>query len=73
MSGQPRISIHALRAEGDLLYYYIRSSSIISIHALRAEGDSQNHLRDCTRRFISIHALRAEGDLVILGSLALNL
>ena len=34
------ISIHALRAEGDLFdFYYAGSLNIISIHALRAEGD----------------------------------
>ena len=57
-----KISIHALRAEGD-----IRTSCrsdehrSISIHALRAEGDATLPRRlPC--RPISIHALRAEGD-----------
>ena len=61
---KPRISIHALRAEGDMAAHGLRSPcQCISIHALRAEGD-----RDWTAAKpelpgqISIHALRAEGD-----------
>ena len=58
-----RISIHALREEGDAqtineLYH----DFAISIHALREEGDMFN--RSCIVRSspISIHALREEGD-----------
>ena len=61
-SATRKISIHALREEGDLL---LREQAAdrrpISIHALREEGDDSakqpfSHLR------ISIHALREEGD-----------
>ena len=58
-----RISIHALRGEGDILnYYQYTSRENISIHALRGEGD---HERAGLGRAdpISIHALRGEGDL----------
>ena len=34
------ISIHALRGEGDLIYFFISSYPVISIHALRGEGDT---------------------------------
>ena len=57
-----RISIHALREEGDLLTCCSRSSrQCISIHALREEGDFRSRVlhRFCP---ISIHALREEGD-----------
>ena len=58
----PRISIHALREEGDRpVRFRWGCSPQISIHALREEGD---HIRwrRCSRRNISIHALREEGD-----------
>ena len=35
-----RISIHALREEGDLVYGRQRRGKLISIHALREEGDA---------------------------------
>ena len=35
-----RISIHALREEGDLLLQRILHGPVISIHALREEGDA---------------------------------
>ena len=39
-----RISIHALRVEGDLLLYLCsQNAEIISIHALRVEGDEQGY------------------------------
>ena len=57
-----KISIHALREEGDGCGAYgAQVCSQISIHALREEGD-------CTKKSygagakISIHALREEGD-----------
>ena len=56
-----RISIHALRVEGDAkngALFYLHS---ISIHALRVEGDAGPGQRH-TARAISIHALRVEGD-----------
>ena len=38
-----RISIHALRVEGDLsLFPTLHGIAAISIHALRVEGDSKN-------------------------------
>ena len=56
-----KISIHALREEGDSS----RSSSPgwmhISIHVLREEGDGGGRLSDLPAG-ISIHALREEGD-----------
>ena len=45
-----RISIHALREEGDVLEALRCRQYAISIHALREEGDSKNgekHLRFC--------------------------
>ena len=57
-----RISIHALRVEGDSKAPEFCIRIIISIHALRVEGD-----RFCYaggwRKDISIHALRVEGDI----------
>ena len=37
-----KISIHALRGEGDFFQYAEIPTSTISIHALRGEGDSKN-------------------------------
>ena len=60
---KPRISIHALRAEGDMAAHGLRSPcQCISIHALRAEGDMAAHGLRSPCQCISIHALRAEGD-----------
>ena len=58
-----RISIHALREEGDSLFSSTSTQTgRISIHALREEGD-QVHRRAALASFlISIHALREEGD-----------
>ena len=58
-----KISIHALREEGDL--FFLMGGSflcLISIHALREEGDSFNKVHKTEMRYISIHALREEGD-----------
>ena len=38
-SKEQRISIHALREEGDARLLWLHSSTVISIHALREEGD----------------------------------
>ena len=57
-----KISIHALREEGDaILANQNHIPYEISIHALREEGDGadQRHQR---QHCISIHALREEGD-----------
>ena len=57
-----KISIHALRVEGDLKSQYYGLFKLgISIHALRVEGDT---VRAGTMAVynISIHALRVEGD-----------
>ena len=57
-----RISIHALRVEGDIkikIKYF--SKTFISIHALRVEGDNAEEIAQSVRD-ISIHALRVEGD-----------
>ena len=59
--GHSKISIHALREEGDRATTSPRSNHGISIHALREEGDvkASVHLQTA---YISIHALREEGD-----------
>ena len=57
------ISIHALREEGDLDFYYPAFANLgISIHALREEGDKRSAACVCVLENISIHALREEGD-----------
>ena len=58
---RPRISIHALREEGDEDGGGIGSHSLISIHALREEGDRGPRKKSQNPK-ISIHALREEGD-----------
>ena len=59
--GITRISIHALREEGDFFALILLHLLAISIHALREEGDPQP--LDSGRHLdISIHALREEGD-----------
>ena len=39
-----KISIHALREEGDLLHLHRKELLHISIHALREEGDQTAHV-----------------------------
>ena len=56
-----RISIHALREEGDPTAPSSITVPSISIHALREEGDGGD-LVDGHVLTISIHALREEGD-----------
>ena len=56
-----KISIHALRGEGDLVFSALPCFAVISIHALRGEGDVQM-TRTVRSKNISIHALRGEGD-----------
>ena len=57
-----RISIHALRVEGDLAAFLNKMlEELISIHALRVEGDPDSP-PTFGGIFISIHALRVEGD-----------
>ena len=58
-----RISIHALREEGDAGSGDQGIGLGISIHALREEGD-QGGCPERVRDFISIHALREEGDWI---------
>ena len=59
-----RISIHALREEGDcFLYGFLHGGEPISIHALREEGDKKHPASGLDAK-ISIHALREEGDIV---------
>ena len=56
-----KISIHALREEGNVFGIFCKHVRVISIHALREEGDScRSGWCDSCR--ISIHALREEGD-----------
>ena len=58
-----RISIHALRVEGDLMLLFVEAGETeISIHALRVEGDGNRFCLRYTALRISIHALRVEGD-----------
>ena len=58
-----RISIHALRKEGDRRYgHRHQAAQDISIHALREEGDFALSRRTMSHFEISIHALREEGD-----------
>ena len=63
--GQPhrlrRISIHALRGEGDPAPRKAGVAGVISIHALRGEGDIVAAVCEACG-VISIHALRGEGD-----------
>ena len=56
-----KISIHALREEGDHLYNDRVLIVYISIHALREEGDYIEYVL-LKHLEISIHALREEGD-----------
>ena len=64
-SAGQRISIHALRMEGDRFAVLGGDRMAISIHALRMEGDGgkKNPVLVC---LISIHALRMEGDVGLL-------
>ncbi len=57
-----KISIHALRGEGDGNEHRLLFSGNISIHALRGEGDAFSLLEFVPLYDISIHALRGEGD-----------
>ena len=57
-----RISIHALRVEGDGRFTAMSAAVKISIHALRVEGDGECHVHVERIVLISIHALRVEGD-----------
>ena len=57
-----RISIHALRREGDQNERRAQNEKRISIHALRMEGDHLPAKRQTGPEAISIHALRMEGD-----------
>ena len=63
-NGHPviRISIHALREEGDPQLRREGRRQGISIHALREEGDVGNGCILYALHNISIHALREEGD-----------
>ena len=44
------ISIHALREEGDLVFYRGQQNRIISIHALREEGDTSDHTYTASKK-----------------------
>ena len=58
-----RISIHALRVEGDRRTRAQKEQCrTISIHALRVEGDGIFEYPEERQQAISIHALRVEGD-----------
>ena len=57
------ISIHALLAESDLMWYQCNTVVKISIHALLAESDALAMAGYTKAEIISIHALLAESDL----------
>ena len=61
---QAKISIHALREEGDPKLTDKTLDCFISIHALREEGDPDDVVVYFFGHSISIHALREEGDPV---------
>ena len=67
-----RISIHALRVEGDPPVAKRPLADLISIHALRVEGDGCMRFKDLQAK-ISIHALRVEGDFSSVAQRALAL
>ena len=57
--GHGRISIHALREEGDVAYADVNDDTkIISIHALREEGDSKNRDKISIFKQIIQHSAR---------------
>ena len=61
------ISIHSLRAEGDVAHPELFPVQYnISIHSLRAEGDQRKNYEYAVAHPISIHSLRAEGDSNLL-------
>ena len=62
MQDHRKISIHALREEGDEDAHGNYMTEQISIHALREEGDYYKS-REYIKKAISIHALREEGDV----------
>ena len=62
-----KISIHALREEGDLDILGVADLQQISIHALREEGDQGHTDGPAPPQGISIHALREEGDISTKG------
>ena len=70
LRAEHRISIHALREEGDPLRFPASYLQSISIHALREEGDPLRFPASYLQS-ISIHALREEGDLRMLLNSAL--
>ena len=53
-----KISIHALREEGDFLTISSRADFGISIHALREEGDSKNRDKISIFKQIIQHSAR---------------
>ena len=63
-----KISIHALRGEGDQTTQVQGISFKISIHALRGEGDAVPTRLLSIVIMISIHALRGEGDVTVIMS-----
>ena len=53
-----KISIHALREEGDLRQAFQVQKYYISIHALREEGDSKNRDKSSIFKQIIQHSAR---------------
>jgi len=68
------ISIHSLRAEGDLyLFYLLRPVQIISIHSLRAEGDLPPGTTCGVRvEFQSTPSVRRETRVIAVSSIKLS-
>ena len=65
---QRRISIHALREEGDLEEFSEGNSSKVDFYPRPPRGGRRQHAAPrCPGAFISIHALREEGDFAMLG------
>ena len=54
-----KISIHALREEGDLCFFLADDEDDISIHALREEGDpAVEHQKQVLNKFLSTPSAR---------------
>ena len=62
LSGNNRISIHALREEGDAITSMLVSNTLLFLSTPSARRATHPVLRDPEHGAISIHALREEGD-----------
>ena len=65
-SAPDRISIHALREEGDKLLYFVQVQFVVFLSTPSARRATREDVRvSRQRRGISIHALREEGDDIV--------